>query len=179
MGTHFSEILIGILSFPFKKMHLKLSSAKMTAILSRGGGGTWRWVKWYDTKDGITSISSFYMPSFITTCNMLSVIFFSTWAISFQYFVHVAMQNFPWGRLRQSISQQQIELMNVRCITLCGSSPEVHWPGNVSLSVLEMSPFWRIFRHCLHRNLSKSQLWVQRGLFDKKEFQWKPFRIHI
>ena len=100
---------------------------------------------------------------------MLSVIFFSTWAISFQYFVHVVMQNFPWGRLRQSISQQQIELMNVRCITLCGSSPEVHRPGNVSLSVLEMSPFWRIFRHCLYRNLSKSQLWVQRGLFDKKK----------
>ena len=45
-------------------MHLKLSSAKMTAILSRGGGGggggAWRWVKCYDTKDGITSISSCY-----------------------------------------------------------------------------------------------------------------------
>ena len=37
---HFSEIGIGILSFSFRKMHLKLSSAKMVAILSRG-----RWVK--------------------------------------------------------------------------------------------------------------------------------------
>ena len=35
----FSEIIIEILSFSFKKMHLKMPSAKMTAILSRG-----RWV---------------------------------------------------------------------------------------------------------------------------------------
>ena len=34
-----SEIRIGILSFPFKKMHSKLSAAKMASILSRG-----RWV---------------------------------------------------------------------------------------------------------------------------------------
>ena len=40
LGTNFSEILIAILSFSFKKMHLKMSSAKMAAILSRG-----RWVK--------------------------------------------------------------------------------------------------------------------------------------
>ena len=40
LGTNFSEIRIGILSsFGFKKMHLKLSSTKMAAILSRG------WVK--------------------------------------------------------------------------------------------------------------------------------------
>ena len=38
LRINFSEILIGILSFSFKKMHLKLSSAKMTAILS---GGRW------------------------------------------------------------------------------------------------------------------------------------------
>ena len=35
----FSETWIGILSFAFKKMHLKMLSAKMEAILSRG-----RWV---------------------------------------------------------------------------------------------------------------------------------------
>ena len=40
LGTNFSENRIGILPFSFKKMHLKLSSAKVTAILSRG-----RWVK--------------------------------------------------------------------------------------------------------------------------------------
>ena len=34
LGTSFSEIWIGILSFSFKKMHLKMSSAKMAAILS-------------------------------------------------------------------------------------------------------------------------------------------------
>ena len=39
-GTNFSEIWIGILSFLFRKLHLKLSSAKMAAILSMG----W-WVK--------------------------------------------------------------------------------------------------------------------------------------
>ena len=41
-GTNFSENWIGILSFSFKKMHLKMSSARMVAILSRG-----RWVKQY------------------------------------------------------------------------------------------------------------------------------------
>ena len=40
LGTIFSEIWIGILSFSFKKIHLKLSSANTAAILSRG-----RWVK--------------------------------------------------------------------------------------------------------------------------------------
>ena len=40
--TNFSEILIGILSFSFTHMYLKLSSANMAAILSRG-----RWVKQY------------------------------------------------------------------------------------------------------------------------------------
>ena len=39
LGTYFSEIWIGILSFSFKKMQLKMLSAKMSAILSRG-----RWV---------------------------------------------------------------------------------------------------------------------------------------
>ena len=36
MGTNFSEIQIRIPSFSFKKMHLKLSSAKVASILSRG-----------------------------------------------------------------------------------------------------------------------------------------------
>ena len=36
LGTNLSEIRIGILSFSLKKMHLKLSSAKMAAILFRG-----------------------------------------------------------------------------------------------------------------------------------------------
>ena len=40
LRTNFSEIWMGILSFSFKKMHLKMLSAKMAAILSRG-----RWVK--------------------------------------------------------------------------------------------------------------------------------------
>ena len=39
LGTNFSEILIKIQNFSFKKMHLKMSSAKVAAILSRG-----RWV---------------------------------------------------------------------------------------------------------------------------------------
>ena len=39
LGTNFSEFRIRILSFSFKKMHLKLSSAKVAAILIRG-----RWV---------------------------------------------------------------------------------------------------------------------------------------
>ena len=39
LGTNVSKILIEILSFSFKKMHLKMSSAKMAAILSMG-----RWV---------------------------------------------------------------------------------------------------------------------------------------
>ena len=39
LETNFSEILIGLLPFSFKKIHLKMSSAKMAAILSKG-----RWV---------------------------------------------------------------------------------------------------------------------------------------
>ena len=38
LGTNFSEIKIGFLSFSLKEMHLKLSSANMAAIMSRG---TW------------------------------------------------------------------------------------------------------------------------------------------
>ena len=37
LGTNFSEILIAILSFSFKKIHLQIS-AKMAVILSRGRG---------------------------------------------------------------------------------------------------------------------------------------------
>ena len=45
LGTNFKEIRVTILSFSFKKMHLKLLSAKMGAILFR-----WRWVKlWHCT----------------------------------------------------------------------------------------------------------------------------------
>ena len=36
VGTNFSEILIKIQQFSFTKMHLKISSAKVSAILSRG-----------------------------------------------------------------------------------------------------------------------------------------------
>ena len=39
LRTNFSEILSEIHTFLFKKMHLKMSSAKVAAILSRG-----RWV---------------------------------------------------------------------------------------------------------------------------------------
>ena len=40
LGTNFSEILIGIQNFSYKKMHLKMPSANMATILSRG-----RWDK--------------------------------------------------------------------------------------------------------------------------------------
>ena len=40
LGTNFNEIWIRIISFSLNKMHLKMSSAKMAAILFRG-----RWVK--------------------------------------------------------------------------------------------------------------------------------------
>ena len=40
LGTNFSEMVIEIYIFSFKKMHLKMLSVKVAAILSRG-----RWVK--------------------------------------------------------------------------------------------------------------------------------------
>ena len=46
LGTNFSEIWIEILSFSFKIMHLKMLSAKLAAILSRG-----RWVN-----NGVTAV---------------------------------------------------------------------------------------------------------------------------
>ena len=45
LGTNSRQIWIGILSFSFKKMHLKMLSARMMAILSRG-----RWVNEIYTK---------------------------------------------------------------------------------------------------------------------------------
>ena len=56
LGTSFSEIWIGNLSSSFKKMHLKISSAKMAAILSRG-----RWVNYtilYDNEVSAIKIVS-------------------------------------------------------------------------------------------------------------------------
>ena len=52
LGTNFREVQIGILSFSFRKMHLKLSSAKMAAILSRERWDNHNWVaflgsSWY------------------------------------------------------------------------------------------------------------------------------------
>ena len=44
LGTNFNEILIEIQPFSFKKMRLKMSSAKWPFILSRGGGGM-SWVR--------------------------------------------------------------------------------------------------------------------------------------
>ena len=43
LGTNFSEIWIGILSFSFKKMHLKMLSAKMATNFSRGRWVTQKW----------------------------------------------------------------------------------------------------------------------------------------
>ena len=57
LGTNFSEIRIRIPSFSFKKMHLKLSSAKMAAILSRG-----RWVQ-KDWDDVMLSLHSRWLLS--------------------------------------------------------------------------------------------------------------------
>ena len=47
MGTDFSEIGIGILSFSFKKMHLEMSSAKMVAICI-GLSVAWYWTRTND-----------------------------------------------------------------------------------------------------------------------------------
>ena len=55
VGTNFSEIQIWILSFSFKKIHLKLSSAKMVAILSRG-----RWVNWTQRTNPQTASKTFH-----------------------------------------------------------------------------------------------------------------------
>ena len=60
VGTNFSEIGIGILLFSFKKMYLKLSSATIAAILSRG-----RWVNLSDvqrqSREGDTSTTNRYL----------------------------------------------------------------------------------------------------------------------
>ena len=53
----FSEIWIGIVTFSFKKMHLKMSSAKMAAILSRG-----RWV--------ISTVARFYTRTAACHCHV-------------------------------------------------------------------------------------------------------------
>ena len=55
LGTNFSETQIRILSFSFKKMHLKLSSVKMAAILSKG-----RWVKHHNLVRINLTVAGFY-----------------------------------------------------------------------------------------------------------------------
>ena len=67
LGTNSSEIRIGNLSFSFKKMHLKLLSAKMAAILSRG-----RWV----------NIDLMFVSHIFVVCNyafMLQIQWFTHW----------------------------------------------------------------------------------------------------
>ena len=62
LGTNFSEIRI--LSFSFKKMHLKLSSAKMAAILSRGRYVS-TWVSmWCDKVANLSTMSVWYLDVF-------------------------------------------------------------------------------------------------------------------
>ena len=63
LGTNFNEIQTRILSFSFKKIHLKLSSAKMAAILSRG-----RWVD-----DMVGNVASSPLPEWplILSCTWL------------------------------------------------------------------------------------------------------------
>ena len=51
LGTNFSEIWNGILLFSFKKMHLKLPSVIMAAILSRG--------RWVSTKSCLIQVRDF------------------------------------------------------------------------------------------------------------------------
>ena len=53
LGTNFSEILIGIQTFSFKKMHLKMSSAKwrplclgLNVLMQRGQKGGWISTHW-------------------------------------------------------------------------------------------------------------------------------------
>ena len=55
LGTNFNEILIRILSFPFKKMHLNLSSSQMAAILSKG--------QWVDKDSLIVLLLLIILPS--------------------------------------------------------------------------------------------------------------------
>ena len=60
LGTSFSEIGIGILSFSCKKMHLKMSSAQEAAILSRR-----RWVKITFTSPRSKWVLCSYIHSFL------------------------------------------------------------------------------------------------------------------
>ena len=68
LGTNFSEIWIGILSFSIKKRHLKLLSAKMAAILSKE-----RWVRWYSTSNGIQKFSGNPNLVMVCFCSFLSI----------------------------------------------------------------------------------------------------------
>ena len=52
LGTNFSEILIKMNNYSFKKMHFQMSSAKMVAILSRG-----RWVKLQPYLPGVNELT--------------------------------------------------------------------------------------------------------------------------
>ena len=61
LGTNFSKFWIRIISFSFTKMHLKMSSARMVTILSRGGGG--------NLKHFISSVAPLFIKNGVKASN--------------------------------------------------------------------------------------------------------------
>ena len=103
-GNKFSEISIRILLFLFQKMYLKMSSAKMAAILPKG-----RWVKTETTMSVSTDHSPvnplwYYVPEIcmdsVWVCLVLNVYAYSVVHISHHHDskVHGANMGPIWGR---------------------------------------------------------------------------------
>ena len=138
LGTNFSEIWIRILSFSFKEMHLKLSSAYIAAILSRR-----RWVKEFAM---ITSKSSqqyrdhfVYAPSQRETtlcCNVVSnwLGTYAKWSlvgnITTSPFQHRGML-YQWARHWMLGERWFVWIIELMSITLpahmAGGSPYWYW----------------------------------------------------
>ena len=82
LETNYSEIWIGILPFPSKKIHLEKSSAKMMAILSRGRWGNMKCnsSQWYS--EGLSPFTPSLMVfwTFLFTLQWLDIKSRMAWA---------------------------------------------------------------------------------------------------
>ena len=123
LGTNFSEIGVGILSFSFKKMHLKMSSAKAAAILSR--------------QDELNSVTFIHHMTFITSplrpknkhdCPYYTAILYIN-----------VLQADPMTRQN---SWNSISVMN-------SSAFPIHWNADLSANGIIFYHIWRS-RSCIH-----------------------------
>ena len=173
MGTNFSAILIGILSCSFQKMHLKMSSARMAAILSRG-----RWVDTLRPRQ-----NGRHLPDDIFKCIFLNENVWISLKISLKFVPRVPINNIPalvlimaWRRLD---NKPLSEPMMVNLPThICVTRPQwVKCRYSVTQKMLIRRYFLECSTHCYQCNHQ-----ILRSVFIQSftcYFEETQFCIHL